>query len=66
MFFMRTRYSVIAKKKLIFFKIDVPPRVFVKKGLHRKTPVLESLFNKVTGLRHATLLKRDSITGIFL
>ena len=31
--------------------------------IHIKTPVLESLFNKVAGL---TLLKRDSNTGIFL
>ena len=33
---------------------------------HRKTPVLEILFNKVTSLRSATLLKRDSNTGVFL
>ena len=31
-----------------------------------KTPLLESLFNKVEGLRTATLLKRDSNTGVFL
>ena len=30
----------------------------------RKTPVLESLFNKAAGLRLATLLKRDSNTGV--
>ena len=29
-------------------------------------PVLESLFNKVAELRSATLLKRDSGTGILL
>ena len=33
---------------------------------HRKATVLESLFNKVAGLRPATLLKRDSNTGAFL
>ena len=33
---------------------------------HRKTFVLESLFNKVAGLRPATLLKRDSKTSVFL
>ena len=33
---------------------------------HRKTPVLEILFNKVTSLRSATLLKGDSNTDIFL
>ena len=37
-----------------------------------KTPVLESLFNKVAGLQSynfikaATLLKRDSSIGVFL
>ena len=33
--------------------------------LHRKTPVLECLFDKVAGLRRANLLKRDSSTGVF-
>ena len=33
---------------------------------HRETPVLESLFNKVADLRPATLIKRDSNTGVFL
>ena len=33
---------------------------------HRKTPLLEFLLNKVVGLRLATLLKRDSNTGVFL
>ena len=36
---------------------------------HRNTSVLESLFNEVAGLRAwgpATLLKRDSSTGVFL
>ena len=31
-----------------------------------ETPVLESLFNKVAGLRPSTLLKRHSRTGVFL
>ena len=31
-----------------------------------KTPVLESLFNKVACLRSSTLLKRDSNTGVLL
>ena len=52
------------------------PKVFYKKGcskkfrnIHRKTPVLESLFNKVAKLkacRLATYLKRDYNTGAFL
>ena len=33
---------------------------------HRKTPVLESLFNKVAGLSPATVLKRDPNTSAFL
>ena len=45
-----------------FFKIGVL-KFFCK--FHRKVPVLESLFNKVAGLkRSATLLKRDS-TQVF-
>ena len=36
-----------------------------KKTPHRRTPVLESLFNK-QAFRPATLLKRDSDTGVFL
>ena len=51
-----------------------PPRSVIKKKaalkdftkIHRKTPLLESLFNKVAGLKTATLLKRDSSTGVFL
>ena len=42
-----------------------PPEVFCKKRcskkfrkIHRKTPVSGSLFNKVEGLRPATLLKK--------
>ena len=33
---------------------------------HRKTPVLESFFNKAAGLQACTLLKRDFNTDIFL
>ena len=41
------------------------------RNIHRKTPVLESLFNEVAGPemhaeRPAILLKRDSNTGVFL
>ena len=50
-----------------------PLEVFCKKRcswtfckIHRKTPVPESLFNKVPGLRPTTLLKKDSSTGVFL
>ena len=41
-----------------FFKV-----FFLK--IHRKTPVLQSVFNKLAGLRPATLLKRDSDTGVY-
>ena len=47
----------------MFFKISVLKR-FAK--FHRKTPVLESLFSKVAGPQPATLLKRDSNTGVYL
>ena len=36
------------------------------RNIHRKTPLPETLFNKVAGLRPGTLLKRDSNTGVFL
>ena len=54
-----------------------PPEVFYKKAVLKfcnilgKTPVLESLFNKIAGLqatifRPAALLKRHPNTGVFL
>ena len=49
------------------------PEVLCKKNcsfkfrkIHRKTHVSESLFNKFADLRPATLLKKDSGTGVFL
>ena len=49
-----------------------PPEVFYKKGvfkklrkIHKKAHVLESLFNKVEGLRPKSLSKRDPSTGVF-
>ena len=36
------------------------------RNIHRKTPALESLFNKVEGFKPATLLKGDSNTHVFL
>ena len=48
-----------------------PPEAFCKKEFfykirkfHGKTPVLESPFIEVAGLRSLTLLKRDSSTGV--
>ena len=35
------------------------------RNIHRKIPMLESLFNKIAGLQ-ATLLKRDSNIDVFL
>ena len=53
---------------------DSHPELFCKKGIlkdvakfiHRKTPVPGSLFNKVAGLRSATLLKKRLWDGCFL
>ena len=39
--------------------------LFVNMNIHRKSPVLESLFNKAAGLHRRTLLKRDSSIGVF-
>ena len=33
--------------------------------IHRKSPVLEVFFNEAASWRLATLLKRDSCTGVF-
>ena len=33
--------------------------------IHRKTPVLESLFNKVTGLKDCILIKKETPTAVF-
>ena len=33
--------------------------------IHRKTPVMKCLFNKIAGLRPAALLKSDSSKGVF-
>ena len=47
--------------------------VFCKKGVLRnfekvtgKHPCQSLIFNKVAGHRSATLLKKDSVTGVFL
>ena len=47
----------------MFFKIAAFSKCL---KFHRKSPVLESPFNKVTGPRPATLLKRNSNIGVFL
>ena len=49
-----------ALKKLIFNNKKE------RSNIHRKTPVLESVFNKIAGLRPATLFKRDPETSVFL
>ena len=38
----------------------------VNRNTHKKTTVLDSLFNKVAGFQAWTLLKKDSNIGIFL
>ena len=48
---------------LSFCKIDILENF---RKIHMKTPVPESLFNRVTGLLSVTLLKRNSDTGVFL
>ena len=35
-------------------------------NIHRKTPVLESLFNNIAGLQACNFIKRDSNTDAFL
>ena len=57
---------------VIWYFQEQPPEVFYKKrcsqrfrNIHRKTLLLESLFNKVAGFRPPTSLKKDSNTGVF-
>ena len=45
------------------FKIGVFEKF---RHIHKKTAVLDSVFNIVVGLRLKTLLKRDSNSGVFL
>ena len=46
---------------------SVKKKVFWKTlPIHRKTAMLESLFNKVTGLQACIFIKRDFNTGVFL
>ena len=48
----------------MFFKIGVLKKI---RNIHRKTPVLEFLFNKVAGLQAVlSFLKRDSNIVVFL
>ena len=46
----------------MFFKIAVLKNVAITV---KKTPILESLFNKFPGLNAGTLSKRESNTGVF-
>ena len=64
-FFISIRFNSVATKGTDIFNQKQPPEVFYKKRcsykfrkIHRKTPVPESLFNKVAALRPATLLKK--------
>ena len=62
---------MVTKLKWIWIKYTQkqPSDVVFQKSflkLHRKTPALVALFNKVAALRPATLLKRGSNTGAFL
>ena len=52
-----------SSQQMCYVKKVAPKKIH---NFHRKTPVLESLFSKVAGLRPANLLKRDSNTGSFL
>ena len=69
----RVNYINYNKKLCMTSPEAVVQRWFVKKlllklhGIHREIPVSEFLFNKIVGaFRSATLLKRDSNTGVFL
>ena len=43
-----------------------PFKIGVLKNVHRKTPALEYFKIKLQAFKLATLLKRDSNTGVFL
>ena len=47
----------------MFFKIGI---LKIFRNVNRKTPVLESLINKVQAVKSLALLIRDTNTGVFL
>ena len=59
---------IMIYRRLTKVKIDVLQNRCSKKfsKIYRQTSVLESLFNKVVGLRRKILLKRESSTGVCL
>ena len=60
-----TKVNFIHKNSVLNTKIQEQPfnRCSSKfRNIHRKGPVLESLFNNVAGIRTATLLKRETAT----
>ena len=69
------KFNIIQKYNLLVQQeqnLEVSPEVFYKKSFlkkmlqySQKASVMESLFNKVTVFRPATLLKRDSIQWFF-
>ena len=68
------RYSVkkvFLKRRLVFqnqpfiFLLQIRGFSIIRK-IHRRIPVLESLFNKIAVLRTCNLIKEDSDTGFFL
>ena len=71
-FCLRIEGRQIPNTKQLLYQTDKnqPLEVFCKEiysfNIHRRTPVLESLFNNVGVLRPAILLKRDYNTGDFL
>ena len=71
-FFSGSRWQMLLKigvlKNLVNFtgKHLCSSFFLIKLQAHRKTLVLEFLFNTVASLRPTTLLKRNSNTGVFL
>ena len=60
----KIRLSISAEVERLKLKNSKSSRKFPK--FHRKTFVLESLFNKVLGLQPAALIKRDSSPAVVL
>ena len=74
-FFEKMSPSLLTFLVMLFIYVgkhsNIPSQMFFKTGVlishfHRKTPVLESLFDKVTGLKTCIFIKKDSNTDVFL
>ena len=56
-------YAWLKQKLKSILKRKQPAEVFCK--IHRKTPVPESLFNKVAGLKASNFINKETLAQVF-